>query len=81
MEWSERIYLREGPVGACFMCGDQTVKWLTPQSTGSEFVASHIACAAKVLIAYEEWRRTGVLPARQTQWLTQSHHKALPAPR
>ncbi len=82
MEWSERIYLRpDGPVGACFMCGAETTKWLTPESTGSDFVASHMACAAKALIAYEEWRRTGVMPERQMRWLAQSVQKALPLPR
>jgi hypothetical protein len=81
MEWSERIYLAYGPTGRCFMCGGETVKWLRPESTGTDdFVASHIACAAKVLIAYEEYRRTGRIPERQMRWLAQSRRKALPAP-
>ncbi|MBV9485736.1 MAG: hypothetical protein JO246_06725 [Frankiaceae bacterium] len=77
MEWSERIYLARGPVGSCFMCGADAQKWLTPASTKGDYVASHIACAAKVLIAYEEWRRTGRIPERQQAWLGNSHRALL----
>lgn len=69
MEWSERIWFERGPVGSCFLCGGDTTKWLTPASTKGDYAASHFACAAKVLIAYEEWRRTGTLPERQRRWL------------
>lgn len=81
MEWSEKIHFERGPAGPCFMCGQPTEKWLTPESTGGEYVASHLVCGAKVLIAYEEYRRTGRLPERQMRWLTESRRQALPAPR
>jgi hypothetical protein len=80
MEWSEQIYFTDGPGAPCFMCGRMSDRWLTPQSTGGDYVASHLLCGAKVLIAYEEYRRTSRIPERQMRWLAQSQLKALPAP-
>jgi hypothetical protein len=81
VEFSERIYFKTGgPAAPCFLCGGETTKWLTPESTRGEFVASHMACGAKVLIAFEEYRRTGVIPERQMRWLTEGRQKRLPAP-
>lgn len=80
MEWSPKVSFEYGPAGACFLCGGETVKWLRPEFTGgSGYVATHIACAAKVLIAFVEWQQTGKLTDQQQAWLSRATRPALTA--
>lgn len=63
MEWSEKIHLqRHRDPRECFLCGAPAFQSLTPQSTKGSFAPAHYACAARVLILYEEWRRSRVSP-------------------
>jgi hypothetical protein len=77
-EWSEKVHLqRHRNAAPCFLCGNPAFQSLTPTSTHGDYAPAHFACAARVLILYEEWRRTGTLPTA----LIGASGRSLPAPR
>lgn len=78
MEWSEKVALARGPLSTCVVCETGETAWYLSSVTDRPPV--HVACAVKVLIAYETIRRGQPLTETHKRWLTRNRLTSGPPP-